>query len=66
MSGKYTYAQKRIVLIGSISLLDNKLITEKNAGNRTAIGIQIDVLREILHDLHDQRDEEKPHTEETR
>lgn len=50
MTGEYTYDQKRIALVGAISLLDNKLITEKHAGNRKAIGIQIAVLREILHD----------------
>lgn len=56
MPGEYTYDQKRIALVGAISLLDNKLITEKHAGNRKAIGIQIAVLREILRNLHDQEE----------
>lgn len=56
MTSKYTYDQKRIALTGAISLLDNKLITEKHEGNRRAIGIQLDVLREILKDMHDQNE----------
>ena len=50
-SDKYTAYQKRIVLIGIISILDNKLITEKHEGNRKAIQTQLDVLREILREL---------------
>ena len=56
IASEYTYEQKRIALVGVISLLDNKLIVEKHAGNRKAIGIQIAVLREILRNLHDQEE----------
>lgn len=51
MTRKYTFDQKRIALVGAISLLDNKLITERHAGNRKAIALQLDMLREILREL---------------
>lgn len=50
---KYTYAQKRIVLISHISRLDNALINEPHEGNRHALQTELDVLREILKNLHD-------------
>lgn len=44
---KYTKEHYHQVLIGLISALDNQLLVIKHEGNRHAIELKLDVLREI-------------------
>lgn len=52
---KYSLTQRRIVLLKYIHILDNTKDFHKD-GNRHAVELELDVLRDILRELEEEAD----------